>query len=98
MYRKWYDSGYDECRCDTVQALLKYDMIQPLDQYFDDYASDKLKGYVESGGEELKKCISNDKGEMMAIPAPSMMVGEINEMWIRQDWLDNLGLEVPEPG
>ena len=77
------------------RALLKYDMIQPLDQYFEDYASDTLKGYVESGGEELKKCISNDKGEMMAIPAPSMMVGEMNEMWIRQDWLDNLGLEVP---
>lgn len=36
------------------RALLKYDMIQPLDQYFDDYASDTLKGYVESGGEELK--------------------------------------------
>ena len=77
------------------RALLKYDMIQPLDQYCDDYASDALKAYVESGGEELKKCISNDKGEIMAIPAPSMMGGEVNEMWIRQDWLDNLGLEVP---
>ena len=77
------------------RALLKYDMIQPLDQYFEDYASDTLKGYVESGGDELQKCITNDKGEMMAIPAPSMMVGEMNEMWIRQDWLDNLGLEVP---
>ena len=77
------------------RALLKYDLIQPLDQYFDDYASDTLKGYVESGGEELKKCISNDKGEMMAIPAPNITAGGINEMWIRQDWLDNLGLEVP---
>lgn len=77
------------------RALLKYDMIQPLDQYFDDYASDALKGYVESGGEELKKYISNDKGEMMAIPAPNITAGGINEMWIRQDWLDNLGLEVP---
>jgi len=77
------------------RALLKYDMIQPLDQYFDDYASDALKGYVESGGEELKKCISNDKGEMMAIPAANITAGGINEMWIRQDWLDNLGLEVP---
>ena len=77
------------------RALLKYDMIQPLDQYFDDYASDTLKGYVESGGDKLKECITNDKGEMMAIPAPSMMVGEMNEMWIRQDWLDKLGLEVP---
>ena len=77
------------------RALLKYAMIQPLDQYFDDYASDALTGYVESGGEELKKCISNDKGEMMAIPAPNITAGGINEMWIRQDWLDNLGLEVP---
>ena len=77
------------------RALLKYDMIQPLDQYFEDYASDKLKGFVKSGGEELKKCITNDKGEMMAIPSPSMMVGEMNEMWIRQDWLDKLGLEAP---
>ena len=77
------------------RALLKYDMIQPLDQYFEDYASDKLKGFVKSGGEELKKCITNDKGEMMAIPAPSMMVGEMNELWIRQDWLDKLGLEAP---
>ena len=34
------------------RALLKYDMIQPLDQYFDDYASDTLKGYVESGGDK----------------------------------------------
>ena len=33
------------------RALLKYDMIQPLDKYFDDYASDALKSYVESGGE-----------------------------------------------
>ena len=52
------------------RALLKYDMIQPLDQYFDDYASDTLKGYIKSGGDELQKCITNDKGEMMAIPAP----------------------------
>ena len=87
----------DLMRVDAAQyrALLKYDMIQPLDQYFDDYASDTLKGYVESGGEELKKCISNDKGEMMAIPAPNITASGINEMWIRQDWLDNLGLEVP---
>ena len=28
------------------RALLKYDMIQPLDQYFDDYASDALKAGI----------------------------------------------------
>ena len=45
------------------RALLKYDMIQPLDKYFDDYASDALKSYVKSGGEELQKCITNEDGE-----------------------------------
>ena len=31
----------------------------------------------------------------MAIPAPAITAGGINEMWIRQDWLDKLGLEAP---
>ena len=78
------------------RALLKYDMIQPLDDYFDDYASDALKSYVESGGDELMDCITNDDGEIMAIPAPNLTAGGVNEMWIRQDWLDQLGLEVPK--
>lgn len=77
------------------RALLKYDMIQSLDQYFDDYASDALKSYIESGGEELMKCITNEEGEIMAIPAPNLTAGGINEMWIRQDWLDALDLEAP---
>ena len=77
------------------RALLKYDMIQPLDQYFDDYASDALKSYIESGGEELMKCITNEDGEIMAIPAPNLTAGGVNEMWIRQDWLDALDLEAP---
>ena len=70
-------------------------MIQPLDDYFDDYASDALKSYVESGGDELMDCITNDDGEIMAIPAPNLTAGGVNEMWIRQDWLDALGLEAP---
>ena len=78
------------------RSMLKYDLIQPLDKYYDDYASDALKSYVKSGGEELQKVITNDKGEMMAIPAPNLISGGINEMWIRQDWLDALGLQVPK--
>lgn len=77
------------------RALLKYDMLQPLDPYFEDYASDALKSYVKSGGDELMKCITNENGEIMAIPAPNMTGGVVNEMWIRQDWLDKLNLEAP---
>ena len=47
------------------------------------------------GGDELMDCITNDDGEIMAIPAPNLTAGGVNEMWIRQDWLDALGLEAP---
>lgn len=80
---------------EQYRALIKYDLIQPLDQYYEKYASDKLRSYIESGGEALQKVIRNESGEMMAIPAPNLIAGGVNEMWIRQDWLDNLGLEVP---
>ena len=80
------------------RALLKYDMIQPLDKYFDDYASDALKSYVKSGGEELQKCITNEDGELMAIPVPAITAGGINEMWIRQAGWTNLDWRLREHG
>ena len=80
---------------EQYRALLKYDLIQPIGTYYENYASDKLKSYIESGGEALQKVICNEDGEMMAIPAPNITAGGVNEMWIRQDWLDNLGLEAP---
>ncbi len=75
-------------------AMLKYDQIQPLTQVFEEYASDRLKQYVNSGGEALMDAISSD-GEMYAIPAPNLTASGVNTMWIRQDWLDELNLEVP---
>lgn len=68
---------------EQYRALLKYDLIQPIGTYYEDYASDKLKSYVESGGEALQKVICNEDGEMMAIPAPNITAGGVNEMWIR---------------
>ena len=76
-------------------AMLKYDQIQPLTAAFEEYASDRLKQYVHSGGDALMDAISVD-GEMYAIPAPNLTASGVNTMWIRQDWLDELGLEVPK--
>ncbi len=75
-------------------AMLKYDQIQPLTDIFEEYASDRLKQYVRSGGEALMEAISLD-GEMYAIPAPNLTASGVNTMWIRQDWLDELNLEAP---
>lgn len=75
-------------------AMLNYGQLQPISEIFDEYASDMLKRYVQSGGDTLMEAISKD-GEMYAIPAPTLTANSVNEMWIRQDWLDELGLEVP---
>lgn len=40
--------------------------------------------------EKMNLCIGSNN-----IPAPAITAGGINEMWIRQDWLDKLGLEAP---
>lgn len=76
-------------------AMLKYDQIQPITDVFEEYASDQLKQYVHSGGDALMDAISQD-GEMYAIPAPNLTASGVNNMWIRQDWLDELNLEVPK--
>lgn len=76
-------------------AMLKYDQIQPITDVFEEYASDQLKQYVHSGGDALMDAISSN-GEMYAIPAPNLTASGVNTMWIRQDWLDELNLEVPK--
>lgn len=75
-------------------AMLNYDQLQPITDVFEEYASDMLKQYIASGGDALMEAVSKD-GEMYAIPAPNITAGGVTEMWIRQDWLDELGLEVP---
>lgn len=77
------------------RAMLKYDQLQPITTAFNSCASDLLKSFVSSGGDALKDLISVN-GEMMAIPAPELTSSSVNTMWIRQDWLDALGLQVPK--
>lgn len=76
------------------RAMLKYGQLQPITDAYNNYASDILKSFVSSGGEQLTDMITQD-GQMMAVPALNLKAGGVNVMWIRQDWLDKLGLKVP---
>ena len=77
------------------RKMLEYDLLQPVTDVYQTIASSQLKDYVESIGEEAFETVM-ENGEMMAIPFPSLTASGVNVMWIRQDWLDELGLEVPE--
>lgn len=78
------------------RAMLKYDQLQPIEEGYNACASDLLKAFASSGGEACDLLISNSEGEMMAIPAPNITTSNVNSLWIRQDWLDTLGLQVPK--
>jgi putative aldouronate transport system substrate-binding protein len=77
------------------KAMLKYGQIADLTSTFNNSASDLLKSFYKSGGDALKDLTEVD-GKIMGIPATNPKANGFNEMWIRQDWLDKLGLEVPK--
>ncbi|WP_336788404.1 extracellular solute-binding protein [Paenibacillus sp. MMO-177] len=78
-----------------LKSLEKFNLIGDLSGAFNDYGSDMLKKFYNSGGDILKKLVESD-GKMMAIPAPVPKASGMSEMWIRQDWLDKLGLQTPK--
>ena len=79
---------------EQYRQMLEYGQLQPVTDVYRETASDKMKAFVESGGEEMMESVMED-GEMMAVPFPNLTASGINLMWIRQDWLDELDMEVP---
>lgn len=76
-------------------SMVKYNQLADLTGTFNDYGSDLLKAFYTSGGDALKKLVEID-GKVMGIPATTPKANGFNEMWIRQDWLDKLGLSAPK--
>jgi putative aldouronate transport system substrate-binding protein len=77
------------------KTMEKYNQLADLTSVFNTSGSDMLKNFYKSGGDSLKQLISSD-GKIMAIPAPAPKASGMSEMWIRQDWLDKLGLKAPK--
>lgn len=77
------------------KSMQKFDQLADLTDAFNSTASDMLKGFYESGGDALKQLVESD-GKIMAIPATVPKASGMSQMWIRQDWLDKLGLEPPK--
>lgn len=84
---------------DTVEVAQLYqaDLIQPVGDIFDEYASDTVKEFHNLVGDPLWSSTTYG-GERMALPIPGLgdPVEGSTMMWIRLDWLDNLELDVPE--
>ncbi|MGN1142720.1 MAG: hypothetical protein ACI4TF_16085 [Oliverpabstia sp.] len=77
--------------------LVKYaqtGVIASIDEAFETYATDELKEYIAVGGEGALDSAKVD-GKLYGIPQVYDNHSAAMMMFIRQDWLDNLGMEIP---
>ena len=78
-----------------LALLAKSDLINKnIGQYFDAYASDLLKAWTTAEGTAAMDSATYG-GKIIAIPLVDSSIDASSFLWIRKDWLDNLGLKVP---
>lgn len=73
--------------------LVENDLIQDMTEAYESCISPFLKEQYDTFGDRLFSEVSVD-GKIMGIPSVSYHGGH-NVLWIRQDWLDAVGGEVP---
>jgi putative aldouronate transport system substrate-binding protein len=77
-----------------LDQLVRADLVQDLAATFRDHASDRVRAIMLEGGPIPLQSAVYD-GKLMALPFTEQK--ETAPLWfIRKDWLDNLGLPVPE--
>ncbi|MCB6414370.1 extracellular solute-binding protein [Faecalimonas umbilicata] len=65
-----------------------------ITEAYEKYATDELKKYLESDGGKGLEMLKID-GRLYGLPRIDSPYEQIPVMFIRQDWLDRLGLEIP---
>lgn len=82
----------------TDKNLLDYfveeDLLEDLTQAYEDCTSDVIKEMYASYGEDFLEEYTYD-GKLMGIPSAEVDQGA-SLLWLRKDWMDELGLEDPE--
>lgn len=75
--------------------LAEADLIADISDVYEAYAADFTKETLTQEGEDPFLAASID-GKMYGLPVTGGSVDSVDLMWIRQDWLDKFGLEIPQ--
>ncbi len=78
-----------------LRQMYEADQLADLTNVYENYASPAIKRIIDSTDGIAKDTVTFD-GKMMAIPNVQLQADGVHLLWIRQDWLDNLGLDVPK--
>ncbi len=77
-----------------LTQLVRSGMVEDLTAAYETFASDNLRSaYDSTNGYSLKS--ATYEGKLMAMPNVSPGADAVNLLWVRQDWLDVLGLQPP---
>lgn len=75
--------------------LVKNDQLADLTEVYNQYASPAVRQMMDSSNGIALDAVTFD-GKIMGIPALTVPDDGYQLMWIRKDWLDKLGLEIPK--
>lgn len=80
---------------EQLALLAKSDLIhKDLGTVFEQYASDNLKTWTYQEGDAAMLSATYD-GKIIAIPQIDSSIDTAPFLWIRQDWVEALGMEMP---
>lgn len=77
-----------------LTQMVQADQLADLTQVYEQYVSPNVKQMMDSSNGIALDAVTFD-GKIMAIPALTVPDDGYQVMWVRQDWLDQLGLPVP---
>ena len=77
-----------------LMALAEEGLLADMSGYIDEYASAQVKANMASDdGAALRETTMD--GKIFAIPCATSATNNLSLLWIRSDWLKNLGMEAP---
>lgn len=79
----------------SYRSYVEEGVAADITEAYEKYASDELKDYMETDGGKSLESLFID-GRLYGLPALTDPFSDCRIMFIRQDWLDRLGLSVPE--
>ena len=82
-------------KSNQLKMLIDNDQIMDITDIYDQYASDYTKEVMSSDGGVGLGSATFD-GRLMALPKVESNLFSANLLWVRTDWLDALGLDLPE--
>lgn len=79
---------------EELELLVRAELIEDMTDVYDRYASPLIKRMHDSTGGASLATATFD-GRLMALPDAGPVADGVRMVWLRQDWIDRLGL--PEP-